>query len=87
MTIGVVRQSESELIKDFKITKFPTLMVVTNDFEYSGDVYTGEAFAMEALKDFFRPYAYGEKKQVKPKSFLELSPSSQKAGLCDKGQN
>lgn len=40
---------------------------------------------MKAFLDFFRPYAYGEKKKpVKPLNFLELTETKIKQqGLCD----
>ena len=54
---GFVRNTETELIKKFKINKFTTLMVLTDPENYIGDVYTGDS-KLESLKNFFRAYAY-----------------------------
>lgn len=42
LVFGEVRQDEKELIKKFQITKFPTLMVLTDPSNYKGEVYVGD---------------------------------------------
>ena len=36
LSFGMVRKSDSELVNKFKVTKFPTVIVVTNQYEYEG---------------------------------------------------
>jgi len=45
------------------VTKYPTLLVVTDPVGHGGEKFTGTEFTVKALQDFFRPFAYGEKKQ------------------------
>lgn len=42
LLIGEVRNSEAALVDKFKVTKFPTLMIVSEAESDSGEVYTGE---------------------------------------------
>jgi thioredoxin-related protein len=42
LLIGEVRQSEAELVEKFKVTKFPTLLVVSDSENFQGEVYPGE---------------------------------------------
>lgn len=48
-------------------------------------MYPSEDYTMKAFLDFFRPYAYGEKKKpTKPLNLIELTENKMKQqGLCD----
>lgn len=85
LSFGHVRDSESQLIKNYKVTKFPSVILVTNPYDNEGVVFPGEDYSMKAFQDFFRPYAYGEKKKAsKPTSMIELTETKMKQqGLCD----
>lgn len=84
LSFGMVRKTDIELVEKFKVTKFPTVIVVTNQYEYEGQRYESEDYSMRAFQDFFRPFAYGEKKKSsKPTALIELNEAKVKAGLCD----
>ena len=39
LLFGEVRKSETELIEKFKVTQFPSLLVVTDPFEYESEIF------------------------------------------------
>jgi hypothetical protein len=39
LLFGEVRKSDTELVKAFKITKFPSILVVTDPFTYEGTLF------------------------------------------------
>lgn len=59
---GEVRQSETEIIQRFNVTKFPTLLVVADGETHAGVVYEG-AMSRDAIEKFLNKYAYETKKQ------------------------
>jgi len=63
LTFGEIRSDEVELIKQFKITKFPTILALTDPEGYSGDVFEGE-LKVDQLAKFISTYAYSTPKKV-----------------------
>lgn len=57
LLFGEVRKTETELINEFGITKFPTLLVVTDPIEHEKDVYE-EELRMDRLTKFLNKYSY-----------------------------
>ena len=45
------------LVEKFQVTKFPTLLVVSDAESFKGDVYTGE-IKVDQLSKFLDNYAY-----------------------------
>lgn len=39
LVFGEVRKSETELIQKYKVTQFPTILVITDPYEHTGDVF------------------------------------------------
>jgi DnaJ family protein C protein 16 len=42
LVFGEVRHTEAELVANFKVTEFPTLLVVTDIETLTGDKYSGD---------------------------------------------
>ena len=49
LSFGMVWKTETELVKYFKVTKFPQVIVVTNQYEYTGERYENEDYSMKAF--------------------------------------
>lgn len=57
LLIGEVRATETALLQQFGISKFPTLLVVTDSENYQGELYPGE-HKVDQLTKFLDNYAY-----------------------------
>lgn len=57
LSFGEIRQSESELLKNFDNRKFPSIMVLTDPENYRGVMFEG-TFKRDDLNRFLREYAY-----------------------------
>jgi hypothetical protein len=57
LQFGEVRKSETELIEKFNINKFPSLIVITDPYEYQNEQFQGE-FKIDLLNKFLNKYAY-----------------------------
>jgi hypothetical protein len=80
LLIGEVRTSEAVLVEKLQVTKFPTLLVVSDAESFKGDVYTGE-IKVDQLSKFLDNYAYSQVK--KPVRFEKLTEQRYKSGqLC-----
>jgi len=90
LLFGEVRQSSAELIEKFKITKIPTLMVLTDAEKSTGVFYEGN-YKKDAIMKFLREYAYTSAKKKSNKvdrgEAMEITRSSlkesQKCGGSD----
>lgn len=90
LLFGEIRQNNAELIERFKITKIPTLLVLTDSEKSIGVVYE-DVYKKDAIMRFLREYAYTSKKKKNTKSdkgeALEITKSSlkisQKCGGSD----
>lgn len=49
LSFGHVRDSETQLIKNYKVTKFPSIILVTNPYDNQGDVFPGEDYSVKAF--------------------------------------
>jgi len=63
MLFGMVEESETGLIEKFKVTSFPTIMVLTDPEAHTGDIYKGE-LKIEKLQRFMITYAKNKPKIV-----------------------
>ena len=52
LTIGEVKKSEKELYEKYGIKDVPTLMVITDPYEYKGEVYDTKEMKIDQLKKF-----------------------------------
>lgn len=93
LVFGEVRESEKELISIFRVTTFPTLMVVTNPSQYEGVVYAGNITLKDQLMKFLRQYAYEDiKKRIQGNEnklkVMEITESgADKQGFCGATDN
>lgn len=70
---GEVRQSETEIIQRFNVSKFPTLLVVADGETHAGVVYEGP-MNRDSIEKFLNKYAYETKKQeVKSSGVKEMN--------------
>lgn len=88
VTFGLVRESDP-LSKNFKISKFPSLCVVTSQYEHQADCYNGEEMKLENLKGFLREYLNGKKtaKASQQSGLVELTRKKYESGLCGKHES
>ncbi|KAM3135307.1 hypothetical protein pb186bvf_012605 [Paramecium bursaria] len=68
LEFGLVRFSETTLINQFNIQKYPTLLVLHDANDYQK--YESEDFSKEEIKKFLRQFAYNQKQK---KRALQLS--------------
>ena len=81
---GEVRKgSETDLVAKFKITQFPSLVVVTDPDSFEGEAYQGE-FKIDRLTKFLNTYSYKTAVYEKKLEFHHLTADSYKTGLCKK---
>jgi hypothetical protein len=65
---GEVRKSEVELIQKFGVTKFPTLLVITDPNEFTSDMYE-EDLRIDRMTKFLNKYSYQTVKYEKKVEF------------------
>lgn len=83
MMFGEVKK-EPKLIENFKVVKFPTLMVITDPYEYKGEVYQIEGFKIDQLQKFLSTFSSAAPPKVE-KKFEQLTyqkAKSPNSGLC-----
>lgn len=84
LSFGEVRQSEKELFQRFKITKTPTIMVLTNEENYQGVAYT-EELNRDNIQKFLNKYAYKTKQEDNSVSIKQLTfDMYNKLNVCNK---
>lgn len=49
LSFGHVRDSETQLIKNYKVSKFPSVILVTNPYDNEGVEFPGEDYSMKAF--------------------------------------
>jgi len=49
LAFGHVRESETQIIKNYKVTKFPTIIIVSNPYDNQGEMYPSEDYSMKAF--------------------------------------
>jgi len=83
LAFGEVRSSEEDLIKKFKVEKFPTLLVLSDPEYYISIPYEGE-YKRDEMSKFLRSFAYS-KRQEKDTSgkFEEFTSVVKQSGSCD----
>ena len=67
--MGIVR-GDAALVARYSVTKYHTVMVIVDPAQDKVEKYEGENMGLKALQDFFRPFAYGERKLPKESSFV-----------------
>lgn len=73
LMFGEVKK-EPKLIENFKVTKIPTLMVVTDPYEYKGDLYDMNDIKIDQLQKFLSTYSSSQMPKVeKEKKFEKLT--------------
>ena len=84
LNFGEVRNNpESQVIKNYKIEKFPAIVVVLDAKSYEREIYEGEMNA-DRLSLFFSGFSYKKAKKVKALEWQELTHLSYKTGTCNK---
>ncbi len=84
LLFGEVRSTEREIIDKFKVTKFPTLLIITDPFEYQADLYENE-FKIDLLNKFLNKYSYQDPKYEKKVELQKLTVKKYKnQGVCGK---
>lgn len=63
LIFGEVRETEKDLIEKFGITKFPTLMILSDAENYKGVLYENNDFKKDQIMKFLREYAYASPKR------------------------
>jgi thioredoxin-like negative regulator of GroEL len=63
LTFGEIRQEEADLIRNFNIKKFPTILALTDAEGFAGEVYDGE-MKVDQLTKFISSHAYSTVKKV-----------------------
>jgi len=82
LNFGEVKQSETELLKAFGVTTFPTIIALTEPEDYKGEKYEGD-LGVDQLSKWVSTYAYSTPKKVLPTDFQELTEKKVKNGqLC-----
>ena len=71
LIFGEVRQTESDLVKLFKIKTFPTLMVIINEEKNKYDLYKGK-ITYEDLRRYLKKYS-DKKKDVQTSKVKEMT--------------
>ena len=82
INMGIVKDSDKELLEKFNVKTFPKMVVLQIPSEYSGDWYESDKFEMKELTDFFRPYAYPSNEKKVQREIFELNPNTFKNGIC-----
>jgi curved DNA-binding protein CbpA len=87
LSLGEIRQSETELVQRFEIKKFPTLYVISDPEGYKGVAYDGP-LTRDSLEKFLNGYAYQTKKIEKDMSIRELNNEVyNKQRICNDSDN
>jgi thioredoxin-like negative regulator of GroEL len=85
--LGEVRSTETELIQRFKVTKFPTLLVISDPETYEAAFYEG-SMGRDNIEKFLNKFAYEIKKvEKKAVSAKELTERVYNMGNCNNNDN
>jgi len=85
--LGEVRSTETELVQRFKVTKFPTLLVISDPETYEAAFYDG-AMNRDNIEKFLNKFAYEIKKvEKKADSARELTERVYNMGNCNNNDN
>ena len=79
LTFGEVKQASEELVKQFGIEKFPTIMALTDPENYTGEKYEGE-MNIDQLTKFMGNFAYSTPKKIEITDFIELTEKKMMKG-------
>lgn len=78
LLFGEVRKSsEGDLVAKFKVTQFPTLLVITDPQAHEGEVYSGE-LKIDRLTKFLNQYSYKQATYEKKLDLIQLTPAAYK---------
>ena len=61
---GEVRKSDTELCQKFNVNVFPSMLILTDPYEYGTEPFTGE-FKIDLLNKFLNKYSYSAPKYEK----------------------
>ena len=87
LSFGEIRQTETELIKNFNVNKFPTLLVITDLENNEYDLFKDE-IKYDAIKKFLIKYAYKKMPEKKEVKVRELNKNTyEKLGMCSSNDN
>jgi DnaJ family protein C protein 16 len=90
LVFGEVRDTNKKLIEKWKITQYPTILVVTDGDIYEGIRYQGE-MKKDSIKDFLREFAYTPtklKRKTGSSGVLQgLNPNLVQQGSCGSNDN
>lgn len=82
--MGEIRKTEKELIEKFKITKFPSMLVVTDPFSYEGEQFVEEQYQIDRIKKFLNKFAYSAPTFEKKLDVVALNDKLIRSGVCSK---
>ena len=84
LSFGEVRQSETELLQIFNVSKFPTLLIMTNLENNEYELFKDE-IKYDSIKKFLMNYAYKKMPEDKDNKIRELNKIMyEKSGMCSK---
>ncbi|KRX02093.1 Thioredoxin-like fold [Pseudocohnilembus persalinus] len=82
---GVVYANQKELIKNFGVKEYPSLMILEDGFNYSGEFYKNE-FKKENIAQFLKTLKSGQNQ--KNNKFIELTQEMiNQSALCGKNDS
>ena len=84
LNFGEIKKSEDELVKQFSVTEFPTIIAITDPENLEFEKYEGE-LNIDQLTKFMGTYAYSAPKKMEKTDFVELTEKKIKGGagsLC-----
>ena len=87
LNFGEIRQSETELIKNYNVKTFPTLMILVEAETEEVDVFKDE-MKYDTIKKFLNKYAYKKKEENKNIKVRELNTDTyERLGMCSTSDN
>jgi len=91
LVFGEIRETNKKLIQKFRITQFPTIMVLTDPEIFEGVRYDNEMKKDQIVK-FLREYAYSPTNKLKRKTgtsgvLQKLTPDHLSKGICNENDN
>lgn len=72
LLFGEVRKSDTEMLKNFGITEFPKIVVITDPFSYESEAYSGE-IKYDRITKFLNNYSYKQASYKKAAEIVELT--------------
>jgi hypothetical protein len=84
LLFGEVRKTDTAMINNFKVTQFPTLMVLTDPASFEGEKYSGD-LKIDRINKFLNTYSYKTFVFEKKIDFIQLTDQKHRTeGLCGK---